>query len=95
MGIKDLGGRRSLYLRKLMERTRGNCGSLKQLVAAGMRMTHRAKVARRREHGFSETRKRRYCTENPERMDVQDEMLEGPGMQNRNKGSRHKTAAAS
>jgi hypothetical protein len=29
----------------------------------------------------SETRKRRYCTENPERMDVQDEMLEVSGMQ--------------
>jgi hypothetical protein len=43
----------------------------------------------------SETRKTRYGTENPERTDVQDETLEGPRMQNRNKGSRHKAAAAS
>jgi hypothetical protein len=50
MGIKDLGGRRLLYLRKPMEWTWGNCGSLKQLVSARMRMTHCAKVAQCKEH---------------------------------------------
>jgi hypothetical protein len=43
----------------------------------------------------SETRKRRYSTENSEGTDVQDERLEGARMQNRNKGLRHMTAAAS
>jgi hypothetical protein len=50
--IKDLVGRRLRYLRKPMERTRGNCGSLKQLVAAEMRVTHRAKMAQRKDHGL-------------------------------------------
>jgi hypothetical protein len=50
--IKDLGSRRPPYLRKPMERTRGNCESLKELVPSGMRMTHRAKVARRKEHAL-------------------------------------------
>jgi hypothetical protein len=49
MGIKDLGCRQPLYLRKPMKWTWGNCGSLKQLVTAGMRMTHHA---RRKEHGL-------------------------------------------
>jgi hypothetical protein len=39
-------------MRKPMERTRGNCGSLKQLVVAGIRMTHLAKVAQHKEHEF-------------------------------------------
>jgi hypothetical protein len=39
-------------MKKPMERTRENCGSLKQLVAAGMRMTHCAIVARRKERGL-------------------------------------------
>jgi hypothetical protein len=43
---------RPLYLRKPMEQTWGNCGSLKQLVTAGMRMTHRTDVAWRKEHGL-------------------------------------------
>jgi hypothetical protein len=42
-----------------------------------------------------ETRKRRYCTENPEGMDVQDETQERPRMQNQNKGPRHKMTATS
>jgi hypothetical protein len=52
MGIKNIGGRRPLYVRKQMERTRGNCGSLKQLVAAEMRMTHLGQVAQCKEHGL-------------------------------------------
>jgi hypothetical protein len=55
MGIKDLGGRQPQYLRKPMELTWGNRGSLKQLVAAGMRMTHHAKAARCKEHGHQKT----------------------------------------
>jgi hypothetical protein len=58
-GIRDLGlkqqlrgGRRPLYLRMPMEQTWGNSRSLKQLVAAGMRMTHHAKVAWHKEHGL-------------------------------------------
>jgi hypothetical protein len=50
MGIRDLGDSRPRYLRKLMERTRGNCGSLEQLVASRIRMTHCAKLARCKEH---------------------------------------------
>jgi hypothetical protein len=40
----------------------------------------------------SEMRKRRYCIENPKGTDIQDEMLEGPRMQNWNKGPRRKTS---
>jgi hypothetical protein len=52
MGIKDLGGRRPIYLRISIEWTWENCGSLKELGAAGIRMIHHAKVAWRKEHGL-------------------------------------------
>jgi hypothetical protein len=61
MGIKDLGGRRPLCLRNPMERTRGNCGSLKD------KDDPPCKSGKAKETLASETRKRQYCTENPER----------------------------
>jgi hypothetical protein len=57
MGIKNLGGRRPLYLRNPMEQTQGNFGSLKELGAAGIRMIHRAKVAGRKDMGFRDKEK--------------------------------------
>jgi hypothetical protein len=41
----------------------------------------------------SETSQRRYCTKNSEETNVQEEILEGPGIQNWNKGLRWQTAA--
>jgi hypothetical protein len=43
----------------------------------------------------SKTSQRQWCTKNSDRMDVQDETPERPGMQYGNKGSLNKTAPAS
>jgi hypothetical protein len=88
MQIKDLSDRRPLYLRKPMERTRGHCGSLKQLVATGMRMTTVQKW-----HGATKTGFRGKAKTMSHRELRRDERpgrtLEGPGMQNWNEEPRH------
>jgi hypothetical protein len=76
-------------------RTWGNWESRSKLAAAGMRMTCCASGGTAQGARAAETKKRRYGTKNPEGTDIQDEKLEGPRMQNRNKGPRHKMGAAS
>jgi hypothetical protein len=75
-----------------MEQARGNYGSLEELFSAGMRMTHRAKLARNtcfRDKAKTILHREFRRDERP------GNTLEGPGMQNGNKELRHKTAAAS
>jgi hypothetical protein len=61
-----------------MERTGGNCGSLKQLVAARMRMTHRAEVARRKEHGLQTQGKDDIAPRTPEGRRSKKKCWKGP-----------------
>jgi hypothetical protein len=73
---------------KPKERIQGNGGTLKKLAAGRRGMTRRAGVARCKGHS-SGPRQGQCCSKNPEKTNVREETLEGPGMQHWHKGPRH------
>jgi hypothetical protein len=87
-----------------------NCGPHKELAAAGIRMTHCAKVARGREHRLQRQGNDDIAPRTQKGRTEENKRLKGPerkkwrkvprpqaavSRQNQNKGARHKTATAS